>query len=80
MIELLKPGGRIVLCSDGIAEAGNPAGDMFGFEQTAEVIRQGCDEDLSAEALIDRLICTIKDFTGEEPQRDDMTCVVLRVE
>ena len=54
--------------------------EIFGFERTAETIRQACAEDLSAEALIDRLIGAVKDFAGEMPQGDDMTVVVLKVE
>ena len=76
----LEPGDCIVFCSDGIIEAENPAGELFGFEQTAETIRQACAEDLSAEALIDRLIGTVKAFAGDAPQGDDMTVVVLKVE
>ena len=67
-------------CSDGIIEAANTEEDIFGFEQTAETIRAGCAEGLSAEALIDRLVGVVQDFAGDEPQGDDMTCVVLRVE
>ena len=37
----LEPGDRLVFCSDGIMEARNSAGDMFGFDQTAETVRQG---------------------------------------
>ena len=76
----LKSGDRIVFCSDGIVEADNPAGDMFGFERTAETIRQACAEGLSAEGVIDRLISAVKAFAGDEPQGDDMTVVVLKVE
>ncbi|MFC1526676.1 hypothetical protein ACFL6X_07700 [Candidatus Latescibacterota bacterium] len=45
-----------------------------------EVVRQGCSEGLSPEGLIDRLIGEVKAFTGDEPQADDMTCVVIKVE
>ena len=76
----LESGDYIVFCSDGIIEAANPAGDIFGFEQTAATIRAGCGEGLSAEALIDRLIGVVQAFAGDEPQGDDMTCVALRVE
>ena len=76
----LDPGDYIVFSSDGIIEAENTDGELFGFERTAETIRQGCREGLSAEALIDRLIGTVKDFTGDAPQGDDMTVVVLKVE
>jgi len=75
----LAPGDRIVFCSDGIAEATNEREEMFGFEQTAATIRQGCTDGLSAEALIDRLIDKAKSFAGATPQGDDMTAVVLRV-
>jgi len=30
--------------------------------------------------LIDRLIDAVQDYTGDAPQGDDMTCVVLKVE
>lgn len=43
-------------------------------------MRQGCCEDLSAEALIDHLIDAVKTFAGSAPQEDDMTVVVLKVE
>jgi len=77
---VLESGDQIVFCSDGIAEATNVQEEMFGFERTAETIHQACAEDLSAEALIDRLICAVQDFAGDTPQGDDMTVVVLKVE
>jgi serine phosphatase RsbU (regulator of sigma subunit) len=76
----LEPGDRIVFCSDGIMESANSREDFFGFDRTAETIRQGCRDGLDAEALVDRLIDKVKNFCGEEPQKDDITCVVLRVE
>jgi serine phosphatase RsbU (regulator of sigma subunit) len=76
----LQSGDFIIFCSDGIIEAGNGEGDIYGFEQTAETIRQGCSEDLSAEALIDRVISEVKTFSGETPQGDDQTMVVVRVD
>ncbi|MBT4500639.1 MAG: SpoIIE family protein phosphatase [Gemmatimonadetes bacterium] len=57
-----------------------PTEEIFGFEQTAETIRKGCREGHSAEGLIDRLLTGVKTFTKEEPQGDDMTVVVLKVE
>ena len=46
----------MVFYSDGIIEAANAEEDIFGFEQTAETIRAGCAETLSADGLIDQLI------------------------
>ena len=76
----LSPGDYIVFNSDGIIEAENIDGEFFGFERTAETIRQGCQEGLSAETLIDRLIGAVQAFAGDAPQGDDMTVVVLKVE
>ena len=75
----LEPGDRVVFCSDGIAEAANPQEELFTFEQTAEVIRQGCQQGLAAEALLEHLFGQVKAFTGEAEQGDDMTVVVLQV-
>ena len=81
VIELqLAPGDRVVFCSDGIIEATNEAGEMFGFERTGEVIRRGCQEGLSAEALLARVMGEVTKFRGETPQGDDQTVVVVNVE
>ena len=37
-------------------------------------------EGISAEEQVDRLMSRAREFAGEEPQADDMTCVVVRVE
>jgi len=76
----LEPGDRVVFCSDGLAEAENAEREIFSFERTAEAVRRGCVDGLSAEGLIERLFEEVKDFSGETPQGDDMTCVVLQVE
>lgn len=75
----LGSGDYVVFCSDGIIEAANGVEEMFGFEQTTAVIREGCAAGLNAEALILRLFETVQDFTGDQAQGDDMTCVVVRV-
>jgi len=69
-----------VFCSDGIIEAENSEEEMFGFERTAETIKNGCRKNLSAPQLLDYLINEVKSFTGDAPQGDDQTVVVLQVE
>ena len=76
----LEPEDRVIFCSDGIIEAENAEGEIFGFERTAETIRKGCQEGLSAAALLDRIIGEVKAFAGDVPQGDDQTVVVLTVE
>jgi serine phosphatase RsbU (regulator of sigma subunit) len=74
----LAPGDYLVLYSDGIPEATDPSDAMFGFEATAATTRMACREGVSPEEVIDRLICAAWAFSGDEPQADDMTCVVVR--
>ncbi|MBT4500491.1 MAG: SpoIIE family protein phosphatase [Gemmatimonadetes bacterium] len=73
-------GDAIIFYSDGIPEASNAKEEMFGFGRTANIVRQACAENLSAEELIDRLINSVKGFTGDAPQMDDMTVVVMKIE
>jgi len=75
----LEAGDWLVLCSDGIAEAEDREGDLFGFERTVATIGAGCREGLSAEGLIERLLAEVKEFCGGAPQGDDQTIVAMRV-
>ena len=52
----------------------------FGYERTIETVRVARAEGIGAEELVDRLMSRAREFAGEEPQADDMTCVVVRVE
>ena len=56
-----------------------PAEEMFGYERTIETVREGCAEEITAEDLVERLMSRARQFAGDEPQADDMTCVVVWV-
>ena len=75
----LAAGDRLVFCSDGIVEAEDAAGGLFGFERTMEVVEQGCREDLPADALLERLLGAVAAFCGATPQGDDRTIAVLQI-
>ena len=75
----LQKGDYVIFCSDGIAEAENDAGEQFGYERTEEAIRLACVDSLSAEGTIDHILEAVSVFSGDVPQGDDMTCVVVRV-
>jgi serine phosphatase RsbU (regulator of sigma subunit) len=52
---------------------------LLGMRLGMEVIRRGCQEDLSAEELLARITQEVKAFSGEGTQGDDQTAVVLKV-
>ena len=62
----LMPGDQIVFYTDGITEAFNTQGEMFGTQRMDQAIK-GCRE--TAQGLIDSLLSTLADFTGEHPAR-----------
>lgn len=71
---LLAPGEMILIYSDGLVEAHNPQGEMFGFPRLRTLAgRAGSGAD-----LIEHLCGALADFTGPGwEQEDDVTFVTL---
>jgi sigma-B regulation protein RsbU (phosphoserine phosphatase) len=74
-IELLS-GESLVLYTDGVTEAFNAAGDMFGEEGL--LAHLAADPGRTAAGTVSGLVEAIRRFTGEEPQFDDIAMIVLR--
>ncbi|MCA9292325.1 MAG: SpoIIE family protein phosphatase [Phycisphaerales bacterium] len=74
--EPLAPGQVIVVGTDGIWEARNPQGDMFGHERFAASIRKSATG--SAQAICDAVIADVIAFRESQPQEDDVTMVVIK--
>ncbi len=71
------PGDLVILTSDGVVEANNPAGKMLGFEKLESLVQQG--PTTSAEAMLEYLKQAIFAFTqGAEPH-DDLTIMVVQL-
>lgn len=71
-----EKGDILILTSDGVIEAKNAAGELFGFERLEASVRHGPQE--SAEAMLNYLQAEIATFVGEPEPHDDMTIVVVR--
>jgi sigma-B regulation protein RsbU (phosphoserine phosphatase) len=74
----LSPGDVIVLYTDGIVEAMNPAGELFGFDRLLETVA-ACAGD-TAEALLTETLARLNAFVAGAPQHDDLTLIVIRTE
>ncbi len=68
---LLEPGDRLVVYSDGIPDAQNPQGEMFGHTRFREVL-----EDDPGEAFTN-LLRAIDTYIGEGSQFDDITLLIV---
>lgn len=74
----LGAGDLFMLYTDGIVEATNAAGDYFGEGRLGTLLEANAD--LSCDELRDRVLREVRSFVGDEPQQDDMTMVLMRVE
>jgi serine phosphatase RsbU (regulator of sigma subunit)/putative methionine-R-sulfoxide reductase with GAF domain len=72
----IGPGDCLVLCSDGVPDAQNEAGDEFGEERLSAIVCAARHE--PAESIVTRVIEAIAHFAGAAPQFDDITLLVLR--
>ena len=74
-ISVIEPKSTLVLYSDGITEAQNPAGEFFGEERLLRVA--GANLGRSAEDMQEAIILALREFVGKAPQSDDITLVVI---
>ncbi len=72
----LAPGDILGLISDGIYEYENEAGEQFGAEGVASVLRQHGERSMSE--LVKTLLSATREFGGAAPQTDDITIVLVR--
>jgi serine phosphatase RsbU (regulator of sigma subunit) len=75
-IFLLDPFTTIIFTSDGIVEAKDEAGQLFGFERLEATILEIINT-RSAQVIADHIIRAAQNFTGQAEQHDDMTVVVV---
>jgi sigma-B regulation protein RsbU (phosphoserine phosphatase) len=72
----IEPGQIALLTTDGIFEAHNPEGDMFGKDRFKAVVRQ--NSSLEAEGMRKAVIDAVTEFRSTEPQEDDITLVIIK--
>lgn len=71
---ILDPGDQVILYSDGLIEAHNAQGEMFGFPRMRSLLARP----ICSEAIIDCLNDELAAFTGPDwEQEDDVTFVSL---
>ena len=73
----LGDGDLLVFYSDGVTEAMNAREELFGEVRLASAVEKHNEE--TPEALTEILCRQVREFTGSDTFRDDLTILVIRV-
>jgi sigma-B regulation protein RsbU (phosphoserine phosphatase) len=73
----LQPGDRVLLFTDGVAEASLPEGEEFGDARLIQLLRENCDA--SAEQLQKKILDAVATFCGGN-WHDDATLIAIAVQ
>jgi phosphoserine phosphatase RsbU/P len=73
----MQPGDSMVFFSDGIVDAQNAAGDMFGNDRLVACVKKNHHK--TASKLAESILAEVGKFQGKRDRFDDETVVVLRV-
>lgn len=74
----LASGDVLLLYTDGVTEADNGTGQLFGSERLCQILHS-CHRE-SPQTIIDTILLKVAAFSGTIPMEDDVTMVVMKVE
>lgn len=72
----INEGDIIMLFSDGVTEATNPAGELFSEERFEQWLLD--HSQLTADEMKKALLQTLQDYANGSPQSDDITFIILK--
>ena len=74
----LAPGDRVVMYTDGVTEAANAEGEMYGEDRLYAVL-DALPASLPASTIVERVLAELRGFLGDTEPGDDITVLALRV-
>jgi serine phosphatase RsbU (regulator of sigma subunit) len=74
----LQAGDVVLLLTDGVLDARNPAGVRFGWPRVEAAIRR--HRGAPPPEMVAALYTAVRDFIADCPAEDDMTAIVIQVE
>jgi len=72
----ISPGGGLLLYTDGVIEAWNENGILYGQDRLKKVIREVISS--PANEICAAVLDDLDTFVGVEPQSDDLAMIVIR--
>ncbi|MEM8638927.1 MAG: PP2C family protein-serine/threonine phosphatase [Cyanobacteria bacterium P01_G01_bin.54] len=77
----LAEGDTVVFYTDGFTDAVNQEGDRFDEHRFMSAVEMACQQQCSAQEILDYLFAKVEDFAAEDQGAgDDMTLVVMKIE
>jgi phosphoserine phosphatase len=73
---VMEPGDLLLLCTDGIVDALNPAGQHFGEDRLRQLVREGRKS--TAEELAQQISQAVVAHVGDQMPSDDLTILVVK--
>ena len=75
----LAEGDLLIFYTDGLPEAVNPSGRVYGYNRLERSIQRAAQGDLSSTESIDQMIDDVRGFIENTEPEDDITVVVAKV-
>ena len=73
----VHPGDTLLVCTDGVVEAMNEAGELYGAARLEVLLRAAGDG--PPQALVEAVKCDVDAFAGGAAKADDVTLLALRL-
>lgn len=73
----VAPGSKLFIFTDGITEARNAGGELYGTQRITETVRRLAAA--NASGACDQLLEDLAVFCGNTPAEDDLTLLVIEV-
>ena len=73
---IFKPGDLFAVATYGLSEASSVTGKMFGYGEFLNLVEVVADK--TADEILQILYQTMDEFSGEAPQTDDQTLIVVK--
>lgn len=70
------PGDVLLAATDGLNEARNSEGDMFGYERLIELVDELADK--TSSEILDEVMAAVIEFSEGQEQEDDQTILILK--
>ena len=71
----MDPGSKLFIYTDGVPEATNADGELFGTERLVKALREA--ESRSPKQILEHVNDVVQDFVKEAPQFDDLTMLCI---